>query len=649
MTAVEQSTQMNGAAEVPKPYTITDPSQVLTDEVIRNLRVVFQQFELPINEAYVRIAGGGWRPVSLDDNGVSAQAPAFCAYLRNKAPFSALCLQDREQFCNKVIQAARDGVRTTEECPFGLRLLGFTFRVGQAEVVFRSRGLLEEGNEGLAINRAIAQLTQLGQNSERNSILPLFADHPQHTDAEFRRDSEKVNALIRLVAGQADQEYQRKVEESKVAFLDDLGRLVVPLMTEFVEQKEKETIREALSRICEFFSLKSCAFYFSEPESPDWLAPLAAIGTESRVMPKLRADSVISGEMPSVGSVLILPPSMTNGATKSKNKRCILSYPPRNLALLDVVLASPEDLLLDERTLGELTRLLSLPICVASLQSGLKREADLRISQARNTAHTVGSHFEGIQGDVAVIQQGIQSGADGMLEKAGKAAEHLEELVSYIGHLLEGQKVIESRFLPGTRQWRIGEKKRLHITRILMKARECFKQRARFLNISIDLQPSLFKLDEVEVNEPSLSLACVLLLDNALKYSHRGAPGNPHRIEVEGRQEASWIHISFEDFGIGIHPLEDDKIFKPYVQGSTEDKTREITGQGIGLAAAREIAQFHGGDVILKQCIPHRHGKAFSRRELLAYQPGSPQAFELLQRCLVVFDLSLPLSNPMNT
>ncbi|MFN3593455.1 MAG: ATP-binding protein [Thiobacillaceae bacterium] len=79
------------------------------------------------------------------------------------------------------------------------------------------------------------------------------------------------------------------------------------------------------------------------------------------------------------------------------------------------------------------------------------------------------------------------------------------------------------------------------------------------------------------------------LLDNALRHC---PPGSRVNVEVHQRADGAWLIV--RDNGPGIPEPERDKVFDRFYRlpGTT-------TGSGLGLAIVREIAQQHGGRVLL--------------------------------------------------
>ena len=81
------------------------------------------------------------------------------------------------------------------------------------------------------------------------------------------------------------------------------------------------------------------------------------------------------------------------------------------------------------------------------------------------------------------------------------------------------------------------------------------------------------------------------LIENAVKYHGQAPP----RVHVSAaRDENGWV-FSVRDNGIGLHPRDSEKIFKPFQRAQTDGIKRP--GSGIGLATCKRIVERHGGRI----------------------------------------------------
>jgi len=79
------------------------------------------------------------------------------------------------------------------------------------------------------------------------------------------------------------------------------------------------------------------------------------------------------------------------------------------------------------------------------------------------------------------------------------------------------------------------------------------------------------------------------LIDNALKYSHKGG-----KVHIRLYRQANDAILSIQDTGIGIEPKDLQNIFKRFYRC---DKSRSQSGSGLGLSLALAIARAHRGDI----------------------------------------------------
>jgi signal transduction histidine kinase len=94
-------------------------------------------------------------------------------------------------------------------------------------------------------------------------------------------------------------------------------------------------------------------------------------------------------------------------------------------------------------------------------------------------------------------------------------------------------------------------------------------------------------LPVVEVDADRLAQSLGNLLSNAIKYTPEGT------ITVEASAQDSGVAIVVGDTGIGVSPLEQDRIFEPFYRSSRDKRFPQ--GMGLGLSIARDLVIAHGG------------------------------------------------------
>jgi len=95
----------------------------------------------------------------------------------------------------------------------------------------------------------------------------------------------------------------------------------------------------------------------------------------------------------------------------------------------------------------------------------------------------------------------------------------------------------------------------------------------------------------VHADAERLRQAVMILLDNAIRYSHPGG-----EVQLELATSGSEAQIVVRDHGIGIAAQEQSAIFERFVRGQRARQHR-ADGTGIGLSIAQAIVQAHHGSI----------------------------------------------------
>ncbi len=93
----------------------------------------------------------------------------------------------------------------------------------------------------------------------------------------------------------------------------------------------------------------------------------------------------------------------------------------------------------------------------------------------------------------------------------------------------------------------------------------------------------------------SLSQILINLTNNAIKFTERGSV----RIVLHGSDaDAGFVRMDVADTGVGIDPVDQQKLFQSFAQIDT-GSTRRVEGTGLGLYLSRKLAEFMHGRIAL--------------------------------------------------
>jgi PAS domain S-box-containing protein len=123
-----------------------------------------------------------------------------------------------------------------------------------------------------------------------------------------------------------------------------------------------------------------------------------------------------------------------------------------------------------------------------------------------------------------------------------------------------------------------------------------FRMQAKEKNIRLEfhLPP---KLPVIRGDRDKIMMAAGNIIGNALKYTPDGGV-----VTVTVSAQDSSVTVEVTDTGIGISDDDAALVFEKFYRAKDRRLT-EITGSGLGLALARQIARMHGGDITLSSVL----------------------------------------------
>lgn len=129
----------------------------------------------------------------------------------------------------------------------------------------------------------------------------------------------------------------------------------------------------------------------------------------------------------------------------------------------------------------------------------------------------------------------------------------------------------------------------VHLSSIASNAIVTVQPYAIQMEVSVAMN---LKTDAVIMADPTdMEIIFNNLVSNSVKYNKRGG-----RAEVTIDENAGEVVISFSDTGIGIKEEDRENLFSEFVRIKNE-KTKNITGSGLGLSIVRKVVELYNGSI----------------------------------------------------
>ncbi|MCG8590068.1 MAG: ATP-binding protein [Proteobacteria bacterium] len=210
--------------------------------------------------------------------------------------------------------------------------------------------------------------------------------------------------------------------------------------------------------------------------------------------------------------------------------------------------------------------------------------AERRSNFVAAVSHELKTPLTAIRMYAEMLRDGLVSSAEKRGEYTRTITDESERLSRLIDNVLEF-----SRLEKGNHELR------LHVGAVaplLEEVAETLRPHAERLGFQlvVDSDP---ELPQVRFDRDAVLQVLFNLVDNAMKYAAAAAV---REIRLEAHAHEGDVVISVRDFGPGLPPGRESRVFEPFYRGESE-LTRTTQGTGIGLALVRELTSAMGARV----------------------------------------------------
>jgi two-component system, sensor histidine kinase and response regulator len=197
-------------------------------------------------------------------------------------------------------------------------------------------------------------------------------------------------------------------------------------------------------------------------------------------------------------------------------------------------------------------------------------------------SHELKSPLNAIEGYLKMIQE----------RQFGEKIEDYDVIIGRSVERIKGMRTIILDLLDLTRVESGKAQRNIAETNIMTIARTAIDTIQPY-SIQRDIRVTLNGPEKVMMQADSNEMEIILnnLISNAIKYNKEGG-----KVDCFISEETDKIRLEVIDSGIGMTKAEMDKLFHDFVRIKNE-KTKHITGSGLGLSIVKKLAENYGGTI----------------------------------------------------
>ena len=202
-------------------------------------------------------------------------------------------------------------------------------------------------------------------------------------------------------------------------------------------------------------------------------------------------------------------------------------------------------------------------------------------------SHELRTPVTGIRGFTSMIVDGTLGKVNDKVKKSAIMIQHeSERLAILVEDLLNVSRIEQDRVKMNLRPADAGH--------IINEVIENLSAQAENKKLHLDFKSGTRILPMINVDVDRLKQVLINLIGNAIKYTKSGG------IEVitKEKNNSSTLEIIIKDTGIGMSSKERERLFEKFYR-IQNDKTKNITGTGLGLWITKKFVELMGGEIAI--------------------------------------------------
>ena len=218
----------------------------------------------------------------------------------------------------------------------------------------------------------------------------------------------------------------------------------------------------------------------------------------------------------------------------------------------------------------------------------LEQASALKSQFLANMSHEFRTPLNAILGYTSILLQGVAGGEMTPPQKRnlGRVDSNARHLMGLINDILDISRIEAGKMPLHSTEFKVADL----ITEVMAEVEPIIARTK--VKVETDVAPTAGKVfaDRQKVKQIVLNL-----LTNALKFT----PDGSVTVAVRYRPADDEIAVAVIDTGIGIAPVDHEKIFEDFEQADTSS-TRQYSGAGLGLSICRRLAAVMKGRITLQ-------------------------------------------------